>query len=72
MGWSDPVHGTNAQGQDVTASFGFGKHEGHTLLADGHKDPQQFMQSGQHDHFGPGNGPNNNGTNRGQYTGQGS
>lgn len=71
-GWSQPVHGTDAQGNDVTASFGHGNRQDHTLLADGHQDPQSFMQSGNHDHYGPGNGPNDNGTQRGQYTGQGS
>ena len=70
-GWSEPVHGTTADGQDVTASFGHGNREGHTLLGDGHQDPQSFLAGG-HDHYGPGNGPNDNGTQRGQYTGYGS
>lgn len=70
-GWSTPVHGTDAQGNDVTASFGHGNLEGHTLLGDGHQDPRSFLQNG-HDHYGSGNGPNNNGTQRGKYNGQGS
>jgi hypothetical protein len=70
-GWSEPVHGTDGQGNDVTASFGYGSKDGQTLLGDGHQDPQSFLQSG-HDHYGAGNGPNDNGTQRGQYTGNGS
>jgi len=72
MGWGEPVHGTDTEGKEVTASFGYDKHEGHTMLADGHKATEQFRQSDQHDHYGPGKGPNDNGTSRGQYTGQGS
>jgi hypothetical protein len=70
-GWGEPVHGTTADGQDVTASFGYGNRDGHTLLSDGHQDPEHFLR-GHHDHYGPGNGPNDNGTQRGYYTGSGS
>jgi hypothetical protein len=72
MGWSKPVHGTDAQGKHVTASFGDGRNKGETLLSDGHKDPRNFMHSDQHDHYGRGDGPNNNAKSRGQYTGKGS
>lgn len=64
------VHGT-IEGHEVTASFGQGGNEGHTLIADGLKTPAEFWQGKQHDHYGPGNGPNDNGTNRGWYTGPG-
>lgn len=56
----------------MTASFGWGTREDETLLSDGHKEPEDFRQSGSHDHYGSGNGPNNNGTDRGRYTGPGS
>lgn len=70
--WSEPVHGTDGDGNPVTASFGSGSREGETLLSDGHKDTQSFMDSSGHDHYGSGDGPNDNGTSRGQYTGNGS
>ena len=68
MGWSEMFHGTTADGQDVTVVFGEGKHEGHTLLADGHAASKtQFDRN--HDHYyGNGDGA----TPRGAYTGDGS
>lgn len=71
-GWGDPVYGTNEQGEDVTASFGYGNLDGHTMLRSGHDlSPEDFRQSGNHDHYGSGNGPNDNGTQRDQYRGYG-
>jgi len=69
--WGTPVQGTDAQGKDVTASFGGGTNTGHTLLADGHVDSDTFMQSGNHDHFGPGNGAHDNVKSNGAYSGEG-
>ena len=71
MPWNEPVVGT-IDGEEVTASFGDGKQEGETLLADSYKSTSNFFDSDNHDHYGSGNGPNNNGTDRGQYTGAGS
>ena len=70
--WGAPVHGTDSEGNDVTASFGLGSRDGETLLADGHQDPGSFMNSDSHDHYGSGSGANDNGTDRGDYTGPGS
>lgn len=68
--WSAPVHGTTADGQDVTAAF---KGE-ETMLADGHRqNPADFYGpdgTERHDHYG--DGRNDNGTERGEYTGHGS
>jgi hypothetical protein len=70
---SHPVHGADVQGNPVTASFGIG---GDTYLADGHVEDESEFWGPQgakgHDHYGTGNGPNNNGTQRGRYTGSGS
>lgn len=55
----------------VTISFGWGSKQGHTLIADGHLTNEQFRDSAHHDHYGPGDGPSNNGTLRGAYTGPG-
>lgn len=70
--WGAPVQGTDSEGNDVTASFGSGSKEGETLLSDGHKDSGSFIQSDSHDHYGSGDGINDNGTDRGAYTGEGS
>ena len=67
--WTDPVQGS-IEGEEVTASFGTGSREGETLLSDGHTDAD--IRSGHHDHYGSGDGPNDNGTDRGAYTGPGS
>ncbi len=74
-GYSEPVHGTTETGRDVTAAFGHGTKGGHTMLSDGHKSPSEFWgDKGNkgHDHYGSGNGRNNNGTSRGMYNGTGS
>lgn len=55
----------------VTFAIGWGTREGHTLIADGHLSPDVFRESRHHDHYGPGDGPNNNGTLRRRYTGPG-
>ena len=64
-GFGEPVHGSDAQGRKVTASFGWGTKEGHTLIADGHVNKSDFMKSPNHDHA--------NGTggykDRGKYSG---
>lgn len=72
MGWSEPMGGCDADGNPLTVSFGYDKHEGQTLLGDGDRSESNFFDHANHDHYGSGNGPHNNGTNRGQYTGNGS
>ena len=78
MGWSEPMGGCDAEGNPITVSFGSGSAEGHTLLGDGDRSGlsadgshYSFHESANHDHYGSGDGPNNNGTSRGQYTGPG-
>ncbi len=68
-GFGEIHHGTVDGGADVTVAFGWGSREGHTLIADGHVNAADFYASGGHDHYGAGNGPNNNGTARGAYNG---
>jgi hypothetical protein len=70
--WSTPYGGCDADGNPVTVSFGSGKAEGETFLADGDQSEINFFDHSNHDHYGSGNGPNNNGTRRGRYTGRGS
>ncbi len=55
----------------VTFALGWGTKQGHTLIADGHLSQGYFRDSRHHDHYGPGDGPNNNGTLRRRYTGPG-
>jgi hypothetical protein len=69
--WSEPMGGSDADGNPITVSFGSGPSEGHTLLGDGDRSEGNFLDSANHDHYGSGDGPNNNGTSRGQYTGPG-
>lgn len=70
--WGELIHGTDAQGRDITARIGTGTNKGHVALSDGHKPLEQFRTSGEHDHYGAGAGPHNNGTARSQYNGVGS
>jgi hypothetical protein len=69
-GFSASEHGW-VEGKPVTFALGWGTKNGHTLIADGHVDERAFRQSSNHDHYGPGDGPNNNGTLRRRYTGPG-
>jgi hypothetical protein len=55
----------------VTFALGWGTKQGETMLADGHLSDDQFRASPHHDHYGSGDGPHNNGTLRGKYTGPG-
>ena len=80
--WSEPMGGCDSEGNLITMSFGSGPKEGHTLIGDGDRSGgmgvgggladgathYSFLESDNHDHYGSGNGSNNNGTNRGQYT----
>ena len=64
-------------GRPVTFALGIAGKTGHTLLADGHVSEKAFYAESiekvkGHDHFGVGDGPKNNGTSRGSYTGPGS
>lgn len=65
----DIQHGT-IDGEPVTFALGVEGREGEILLSDGHKSDQDFREK--HDHYGSGDGPKNNGTDRGHYTGPGS
>jgi hypothetical protein len=68
--WGEPMGGSDSEGNPITVSFGSGPAEGHTLIGDGDRS-EDFLSSGNHDHYGPGDGPNDNGTDRGAYTGAG-
>lgn len=69
-GFGKAKHGWIAD-RAVTVAFGWGSKQGHTLIADGHLTNEQFRDRPNHDHYGPGDGPRNNGTLRGAYTGPG-
>ncbi|NQX17223.1 hypothetical protein [Rathayibacter sp. VKM Ac-2857] len=71
--WGEAMGGADSDGNPITVAFGQGKRDGETLLGDGDRsEPKgEFHKSENHDHYGKGSGPNNNGTNRGQYTGPG-
>ncbi len=69
-GFSASEHGW-VNDKPVTFALGWGTKEGHTLIADSHLDDREFRQTRNHDHYGPGDGPNNNGTLRRRYTGPG-
>ncbi|MBV7700679.1 hypothetical protein [Streptomyces sp. TRM70350] len=70
-GWSVPMGGGDADGNEITVSFGEGRREGETLIGDGDRSEMNFLDSDNHDHYGSGHGPNDNGTDRGQYSGPG-
>ena len=59
-------------GKPVTFAQGKNNRVGHTLIADGHLEAGVFWAKKNHDHYGSGDGPNNNGTDLGRYTGPGS
>lgn len=77
--------GCDSAGNPITVSFGSGNAEGETRLGDGDcsggmgiggglangATHYSFFESANHDHYVSGNGSNNNGTNRGKYTGPG-
>lgn len=69
--WSEPMGGGDSEGNPLTVSFGRGPAEGHTLLGDGDRSEENFLDSSRHDHYGSGDGAHNNGSRRGQYTGEG-
>ncbi|BCL33381.1 hypothetical protein ACFFS2_29535 [Streptomyces aurantiacus] len=60
-GMEESEHGF-IDGHPVTFALGWGDKAGHTYLADGHITHEQFRDSKNHDHYGPGSGPRNNGT----------
>lgn len=70
--WSEAMGGSDEAGNPITVAFGSGPAEGHTLIGDGDRSEGNFHDSANHDHYGSGSGANNNGTSRGQFTGQGS
>lgn len=62
--WSAPVHGVTEDGEDITASFGYGGRSDQTLAARGHVGMSEFYEyqdDGEkgHDHFGPNGEPYN-------------
>ena len=83
--WSEPMGGCDSADNPITVSFGSGNAEGETRLGDGDcsggvgiggglangATHYSFFESTNHDHYGSGNGSNNNGTSRGKYTGPG-
>ncbi|RYC73242.1 hypothetical protein G112A_00386 [Candidatus Nanosynsacchari sp. TM7_G1_3_12Alb] len=83
--WSEPMGGCDSEGNPITVSFGSGPAEGEVWLGDGDRSGgvgigggladgathYLFFESSNHDHYGSGNGSNDNGTSRGQYTGPG-
>ena len=71
-GFTDPMSGFDTEGNPLTVSFGWGSREGETLLADGaDHDRNEFMSHDVHNHYGSGNGPNDNVKDRGRYSGPG-
>lgn len=69
--WSEPMGGSDSAGNPITVAFGSGPAEGEILLGDGDRSEVNFHDSANHDHYGSGDRPNDNGTSRGQYTGPG-
>jgi hypothetical protein len=63
--------GWDSAGNPITVAFGEGRRESETFLADGDTSETEFLDHDNHDHYGSGNGPNNNGTRRNRYTGPG-
>ena len=64
-GFGETMGGCDSKGNPITVSFGWGSRNGHTLIGDGDRSESNFKDSSNHDHYGPGDGPNNNGTDRG-------
>ncbi len=69
--WSEPMGGCDSAGNPLTVQLGGGRADGETRLGDGDRSEINFRASENHDHYGSGNGPNQNGTRRNQYTGEG-
>lgn len=74
--WETPIHGTDAEGRDVTVSFGRKgtPHEGQTLIADGHLTSDEFYGRNEHgkkphDHSNPADSRNDGYKDRGKYSG---
>lgn len=76
--WTEPIVGTDSDGNLVTAQFGLGEKEGETRLGDGDRTTGEpytdasgrihtgrFEDLANHDHYGRGDGNNDNGTLRG-------
>lgn len=70
--FSAPVYGVDGDGQPVTASFGSGRHEGETLIANGYVSQSDFNkvdgcnQHIGHDHYMP-DGSTGKSGDRGKY-----
>jgi hypothetical protein len=63
--------GGDSAGNPLTVSFGSGPAEHQTLLGDGDRSEENFLDHEHHNHYGSGNGPNDNVRDRGQYGGPG-
>lgn len=70
-GWSEKMGGSDESGNPLTVAFGEGSKEGHTLLGDGDRSESNFHDSPNHNHYGSGDGPNDNVGERDQYHGDG-
>jgi len=72
--WSPIYGGCDSAGNPITVSFGKEgtKAEGHTLIANGDCSGINFLEHSNHNHYGSGNGLNNNVMDRGKYNGPGS
>jgi len=68
-GFGNPQWGYNTDGDKITFSLGYGNKEGETLIADGWVDRSTFRNHGNHNHYGKGDGRNNNVRDRDRYTG---
>lgn len=69
--FGEEVGGSDEDGNPLTASFGYGSKDGHTLLGDGDRSEGGFKDHENHNHYGSGDGPNNNVKDRDQYHGRG-
>ena len=81
-GFSTPEWGS-IDGHPVTFAVGWGTKKGHVLIADNHVNKATFQMTkrehkdgrkirvSNHEHYGSGNGSNDNGTRGGKYTGPG-
>jgi hypothetical protein len=70
-GFGEPVGGSDEDGSELTASFGWGTRSGETFLGDGDRSEGNFLDHPNHNHYGSGNGPNDNVKDRDQYHGRG-
>jgi len=51
-GYGNPIHGWLDE-KPLTIAFGWGREDGHILVAEGHVNMGTFMQPGNHTHYNP-------------------